>query len=741
MSDAVVTVSPAGLIHGWSRQAERLLGWKAQEVVGRGWADTLVPEADREASAREFLGHLAGADARGPAPARWEFTVRHKDGHEFPVEVTITSVSLGGLTLFCAFLRDITDRRAAERARRTYEDLVQSSGDAIITKDLDGVVTSWNPGAEHMYGYVAGEMLGRSITAIVPSDKQAEEERHLARVRRGERVDAHETERLRKDGTRVAVSNMLSPIRRFDGVIVGISSITRDLSLRKRAEAERDLFFALSLDLLCLADLDGFCIRLNPSWERALGFTERELLAQPLFALVHPDDEAAARAGVAALARGIPSATFDARCRCKDGSYRWFSWSVATVPGRPLFLGAGRDVTDHRRLEEQFRQAQKMEAVGRLAAGVAHDFNNLLTVMLGTGEFLLDALGPDHPNRPDAQELRQLAVRASGLTAQLLAFARKQVLAPRILDLNALVSDVAGLLRRLVGEDITLKTVLAPDLGRIDTDPGQLEQVIINLAVNARDAMPRGGSLLLETADVSFDDGEARSYVGLPAGRYVMLAVTDTGTGMDAETKSHIFEPFFTTKPPGTGTGLGLATVFGIVEQSGGRIFVYSEPGLGTTFKIYFPRADRDAVDAVAAPPRPEHLDGTETILVVEDEDALRHLTRRVLEAHGYRVLVAGGGAEALEVVARHAAPIDLVVSDVVMPGMAGPELVQRLAERQPDLRALFVSGYTDESIAQHKVFRPGVNYLAKPFSREGLAERVRAILDQPYQTPGAGAR
>jgi two-component system cell cycle sensor histidine kinase/response regulator CckA len=384
------------------------------------------------------------------------------------------------------------------------------------------------------------------------------------------------------------------------------------------------------------------------------------------------------------------------------------------------------DASERKSLEDQLRQAQKMEAVGRLAGGVAHDFNNLLTVILGYSHTVKDELPADHPIQREVEEIRKAGEQAAGLTRQLLAFSRKQVLLPQVLDVIAVVANMEMMLRRVIGEDIDLRTFSDPATGRIRADRGQLEQVIMNLAVNARDAMAKGGKITIETLNVEFDDASARGEVASHPGSYVMVAVSDTGAGMDADTKSHIFEPFFTTKEKGTGTGLGLATVYGIVKQSGGFVYVYSEPGHGTTFKIYLPRVEEEPDAPGRVAPITKSTRGSETLLLVEDEEAVRRLAREVLLRQGYRVLEADGWPSGLEIAATHPDPIHLVVTDVVMPGMTGPEGVSRVSVLRPGIKVLYMSGYTDDALIHRGVLGTEVALLQKPFTPGDLARRVR---------------
>jgi nitrogen-specific signal transduction histidine kinase len=403
------------------------------------------------------------------------------------------------------------------------------------------------------------------------------------------------------------------------------------------------------------------------------------------------------------------------------------------------FRGVIRDITERKQTEEemaavqeQFRQSQKMEAVGQLAGGIAHDFNNLLTVIHGYSELILTSLDENSRLRQDVREIIHASERASSLTRQLLAFSRKQILQPKVLDLNAHVSNMDKMLRRMIGENIELMTLLAKDLGRTKADPGQIEQVILNLAVNARDAMLNGGKLTIETANIEFDENYARSHIGVTPGHYVMLSVSDTGVGIAREVKERIFEPFFTTKEKGKGTGLGLSTVFGIIQQSGGNIWVYSEPGLGTTFKIYLPRIEEDIELLKPSAVSTKPLQGSETILLVEDEEIVRKLACTILQKNGYKVLEAPNGEEALRIVqGKNGNPIHLLVTDVVMPGMSGRQLADRLERLRPEMKILYISGYTDNAIVHHGVLDKGMHYIQKPFTVEGLVQKVREVLDK----------
>ncbi len=480
-----------------------------------------------------------------------------------------------------------------------------------------------------------------------------------------------------------------------------------------------------------------FCA-VNEAAIRRYGYSRAEFLAMRIADLRPPAGVEALKANVARLQPGLEKAGIR-RHVGKDGTLIDVEISSHTVEflGRPAELVLAHDVTERLRLEQQVRQSQKMEAVGRLAAGVAHDFNNLLTVIGGHGILLREKLAEGSEFAVDLDEIVKAADRAAQLTRQLLAFSRQEVRNAQVIDLNAIVRDVSRMLRRLVGEHIAFVLTLGEPIGGVRADQGQIEQVIFNLAVNARDAMPGGGTLTLETSNVILGEPYVDGHFGVQPGPYVVLTVSDTGTGMDPETQENIFEPFFTTKPAGEGTGLGLATVYGIVKQSGGKVWVYSEPGRGTTFKIYLPavHASLESKEASAAMAASR---GSETIVLVEDEDSLRRIARTVLETRGYNVLVASSGAEALQMLASHAGPIDLLVTDTVMPGMSGRSLSHRVREAYPGTRVLLMSGYSQDAVVLHGELGPGTAFLQKPFVPNMLARKVREALDggPPPVTP-----
>ena len=482
----------------------------------------------------------------------------------------------------------------------------------------------------------------------------------------------------------------------------------------------------------------GRVLYMSPQVEPLLGYPVAEWLADPglLSRALHPDDRELALAEFARLRQTQRTASLEFRFLHRDGPVVWVRNEAHLIHDEAdnsgYVQGFLLDVTERRQLEERLSQSQKLDAVGRLAGGIAHDFNNLLGVITGFGELAARELPSEHPTQARLEQVLGASRRAADLTRQLLAFSRKQVMQPRVLDMGAVLAEVEKMLRRLIGEDVALVVRNAPGLGNVRADRSQVEQVILNLAVNSRDAMPRGGTLTLETTNVELDEDYVRHHAGGVAGRYVMLAVSDTGIGMDDRTQARIFEPFFTTKPEGKGTGLGLATVYGIVKQSAGHIWVYSEPDHGTTFKIYLPRVDAPADEAPAAPPRAATPQGTETILLVEDQEALRAMIRELLEEQGYTVLEAEEGQGALEIARKHPGVIHLLLTDVVMPRMSGRELAERMARERPECRALYMSGYSNGAISDRGMLLEGTALLEKPFTSERLGISVREALDAP---------
>ena len=500
-----------------------------------------------------------------------------------------------------------------------------------------------------------------------------------------------------------------------------------EAALRASEERFRALVENSSDALLMLLDAQGHVTYLTPSTVRHLGWQPEQTIGRSICDFVHPDDREHAGGRLAeAVANPGTAVTEEARLRHADGSWRVMEGVAVNRLADPAVAGVvvnARDITERRTLEEQLRLSQKLEAVGQLAGGVAHDFNNMLTAILGYCHLILDEMPEEHPLRRDLLEIQAAGDRAASLTRQLLAFSRRQMLQPQVVNINTLVTQLEKLLHRLIAEDVELTIALAPGLHPVTVDPASVEQILVNLTVNARDAMPGGGCLTIETANVEIDDTYAATHVTMKPGSYAMLAVGDTGAGMDAKTRGRVFEPFFTTKEQGKGSGLGLATVYGIVKQSGGNIWVYSEPGHGTVFKVYLPAT------STASPIEKDAPAGSETVLLVEDELSVRTLAGEVLRRLGYVVIAAAHGDEALRLASQHPDEIHLMVTDVVMPRMNGRELADRLRLSRPEIKMLFMSGYTDHVVMQRDL-APGVAFLQKPFTPEVFARKVRLVLD-----------
>lgn len=547
-------------------------------------------------------------------------------------------------------------------------------------------------------------------------------------------VDPEET----SDELQVLASTFNEMASRLRDLVSRLEQNVADLEQAQLALGASEAYFRALIenaqDRITVLDADGSIRFESPAVERVLGYRPEALLGQSIFAMVHPEDQPVLQELLAHDA-GLPrsSRRREIRFRHQNGSWRYLETSAQTLPPNLAVQGRvlnARDITERKQLEVQLRQAQKMEVIGQLAGGIAHDFNNILVPIIGYVELAMMSLTPTDAIYADLQQVHRAAERATILARQILAISRKQVLEVHILDLNTVVAELKQMLQRLIGEHITLETFLDPDLHQIKADRGQLEQVLLNLVVNARDAMPGGGKLTIETANIYLDTAYVQKYADAQVpGHYVMLAVSDTGHGMDAATQQKIFEPFFTTKEPGKGTGLGLATVFGIVKQHEGMIWVYSEPGNGATFKIYLPRTEDSAQIPAAIAPEPRSVYGSETILVVEDEQMVRQLICETLAAYGYKVIEGQSASDGLRLALDIDETIHLLLTDVVMPVMNGPELYQRIIAVRADIKVLYASGYTDKVVLHHGILDGAVNFLQKPFTIQDLARKVRQVL------------
>ena len=612
---------------------------------------------------------------------------------------------------------NVTEMVRARRALQESEERFRSAFDAasvgMALTTLDGDYVQVNDRLAQMLGYEPAELSRLNVRNVTHTDDIAVDLESIEHLRSGER-DAYQRQKryVRKDGSVLWVDLTVSLVRGYDGSPTHVVSHIQDITAQREANLLFAATFEHSVVPMIVADDERRLVDLNDAAAELLGVSHEDATKLRV-------DDLLGEEGVPALWQGfLRDGTWEAEVRLRrpDGGVRQIEF-VATADVRPgRHIAVVRDLTRTTELETQLRQAQKMEAVGRLAGGIAHDFNNLLTAISGYSEFLIEGL-VDERMRRHADEIRKAAARAASLTGQLLAFSRRQVLQPRALDLNAVVSDMDMMLRRLIGEDVELVTLLDATVGPVQADPTQIEQVIVNLAVNARDAMPNGGSVTIETSEARTDDGD-----------FVELRMTDTGVGMSDLERQQLFDPFFTTKEGGT--GLGLATVYGIVEQSGGTIEVDSAPGMGSSFRILLPRADEPAEVPTVVPAATPRV-GDETILLVEDETVVRQLVAEILESSGYTVMQAGDGPSALELLRRHSGKLDLLLTDVVMPGMSGPEVAQAVTSMRPGTQVLYTSGYTDSAIGHHGVLEPGIAFLQKPFSANDLTRKVRVLLDE----------
>ena len=645
----------------------------------------------------------------------------------------------------------IVERKRAEEALREsearYRSLIETSPDAIILTDLEGNLLMANQEAARLLGVDSvEELLSGEVNAfdlIAPEDRQ----RSIANVRKTleERGVRAEYKVLRMDGGTFPAEMNVSLIRDAEGKPEAFIGVVRDITGRREAEevirqSEENLATTLDSigDAVIATDEDGKVVRMNPVAETLTGWKTNEAAGRDLAEIFRVVDEGGEPLespveGVIREGKVVELAEHTELVSL-DGTERRITHSAAPIRGRDGVINGVvlvfRDVTESYKLQKQLQQSQKMEAIGQLAGGIAHDFNNLLTVIQGNADLGLMKTESDSTLRKEFEEIRKTARRASELTHQILAYSRRLILSPKIIDLNDVIASMDSMLRRIIGEDVILRTVGGEGLWNVKADPTQLEQVIVNLAVNGRDAMPKGGKLTIETANVELDESYAKTHPVSIAGPYVMLSVSDTGCGMSEEVKKNIFEPFYTTKIEGRGTGLGLSTVYGIVKQSGGYIFVYSELGKGTCFKVYMPRVMGEAEEIATEEAQDQRLEGSETILVVEDEDEVREMTARILEEYGYSTIKAGSGKEALKACKRMKDEIDMLLTDVVMPEMSGGEVAEAICRIFPNVKVLFMSGYAENAIVHHGELKPGTPYINKPFGTVELARKVRRVLD-----------
>jgi len=654
---------------------------------------------------------------------------------------------------FVHIMRDITERKRVDeelqKSEERFKQIIENAVEWIWELDAQGLYTFASPMVRNILGYRPEEVVGiKHFYDFFHTEDRESLKKAAFEVFEGQRPFREFVNRnVRKDGETVWLSTSGVPFRDEKGKFLGYRGADTDITerkrfeetLRKSEEAYRNLV-ETARDVIFTLHPDGTFASLNPAFHAITGWSVADWVGKPFSPLIHSDDLPLAMEKFRRSLQEELNEVFELRISTRPSGYVVGEFIIAPqIQNEKVvnILGIARDITERKRaeqemasLQEQFRQSQKMEAIGRLAGGIAHDFNNLLTVIKGNSQLSLLNLQEGDPLKANIEEIRGASERASDLIRQLLAFSRKQIMEMQVLDLNLVLNRLDNMLHRVLGEDIELVTILTEGIGKVKADPGQIEQVIVNLAVNSRDAMPGGGKLTIETANVELDEEYARKHIAVKPGQYVMLSVSDTGIGMTPEVKERVFEPFFTTKEMGKGTGLGLSTVYGIVKQSGGNIWVYSEAGKGTAFKIYLPQVDEPLTELKEVVSK-EILQGDETILIVEDEETVRKLAVRILKSLGYRTLEAPEGGRALILCEEFKEPIHLILTDVVMPGMSGPNLVERLREIHPEIKVLYMSGYTDNAIIHHGVLEEGTNFIQKPFTLENLARKVREVLDK----------
>jgi len=743
--DLIYEWNPAKDTLEWFGDIDEKLGYGKGEISSdiNAWLGLIHPED------KPRLENAVELRKTSTQPIQYEYRVRRKDGvyrHWKDRGLPVLD-DKGRPHKWVGICADITEqvqaREALRKSELRYRSHFENASDVIYSLDSELRITDISPSVEKALGYKPEELIGRRFQELnllaEPYQRQALSD--AMRLLQGEPLTATEYQFVARDGSIKWAEINSSPLVR-DGQVVGTVSVARDITERKRAEAERDQLAAAirhAGEAIIITDPQGTIDYVNPAFEAMTGYSSTEVVGRnPSILKSGKQDDAFYRELWQTITDGR---TWQGRIvnKRKDGTLYTEDATISPVldrSGRIVnYVAVQRDITqylrvaeDKAKLEEQLRQAQKMEAIGQLAGGVAHDFNNMLSVILGYADDILQQLHQDDPLREEVEEIMHAGRRSAQLTRQLLAFGRKQPLQPQVLDPNDLLKNLDRMLRRVLGEDIDLLLALAEDLAPVEIDPGQFDQVITNLAVNARDAMPTGGKLTIETSNVEIDELYAKNHVGVVPGNYVMISVTDTGCGMDKEVLSRIFDPFFTTKEKGTGTGLGLSSAYGIVKQSGGNIWAYSEPGKGTTFKVYLPQTSAKPQEQQDYSKKDEVAAGKH-VLVVEDQDALRLFFEAALSRRGFQVTTAPNGGEALSLVEEKALKPDLLITDVVMPHMSGTELAKRLRTIQPDLKVLYMSGYTDNAIVHHGLLDPGTPFIQKPFSIRDLSAKIQEAL------------
>ncbi len=747
-------LSLEGIVLNANRAACELIGIDPSQVSGTPFWES--PWWAHSAAEQEKLRESIRRASRGES-VQYETTHASADGTVHAVDFTLKPACDESGRPFCliAEAKDITEAKRAEEERRAGESMLRSVFRATpvgITFNIGRVIHSVNDSMCELMGYAEQEIVGQNARMFYGSQEEYERVGRELYPQLTQKVRVSvETRFRRKDGTILFViltAAMLNPGDFSAGFVVTVQDITErkrvEEALRESEDRLRGMVEQSPFSIEVLSP-NGEVLEANEAFEKLWGVKRESLKG---YNLLHDHQietlgfMPTVRRAFAGERVSTPIVEYDAGATLGKGVRKVVQgefYPVRDAHGaiRQVIL-IHIDLTERRRAEEektklqgQLQQAMKMEAVGRLAGGIAHDFNNLLTTIAGNAELASMDPASSSPVAQHLDEISKAAESAAALTRQLLAFSRRQIIEPRVLDLNDLVDHLQRMLTRLIGEDVELQTMLGEDLGAVRVDPGQFEQVLVNLAVNARDAMPDGGRLIIETSNGELDEGYCARHSQVQPGKYVLLAVSDTGHGMSDEVKKRIFEPFFTTKPKGRGTGLGLATIFGIVKQAGGAIEIYSEVGLGTTFKIYLPRIDMPSEKLTARKPSGDLARGRETVLLVEDEMSVRDLAHAILNKLGYTILRASNGSEAIQIAERHRERIDLLLTDVVMPGMNGRELAERLLTLHPETKVLYTSGYTENVIVHHGVLEENLHFIGKPYSLQSLSKKIRETLDQ----------